>query len=59
MNLIMYSDVRWLLLICCNFKNTGVIYLKVKHIISTPDLLSLTYGLYLNVFLKDYVLSNG
>lgn len=55
----MYSDVHWLLLICCNLKNTGVIYLKAKHVISTPDLLSLTYGLYLNVFLKDYILSNG
>ena len=33
-------------------------YSKVKHIISTPDLLNLTYGLYLNVFEKDYTFSN-
>lgn len=53
-SLIIYSDILILRLLLTfhNFKNTGVMYSKVKHIISTPDLLNLTYGLYLNVFEK-------
>lgn len=59
-SLIIYSDILILRLLLTfhNFKNTGVMYSKVKHIISTPDLLNLTYGLYLNVFEKDYTFSN-
>lgn len=52
MRQIIYPNVRRLLLILCNFKSTGAMYLKVKHVISTPDPLTLTYGLHLECVFK-------
>lgn len=58
MSLIVYPSTLGLLLLLGNFKNTGAMYLKVKHVISTPDPLTLTYGLHLKCVFKGLYILN-
>lgn len=58
MSLILYPSTLGLLLLFCNFTNTGVMYLKVKHATSTPDPLTLTYGFHLKCVFKGLYILN-